>query len=204
MGAYPKCIQLFEQIHRDFKYEKETNEYKVRRLQSLSAIRWTTRVKAVNIIFDKFVELRSTLETLKKDPSVTADTKATIQGILKRQLSSLEVLFNLNVTRKLIALLEKFSKELQSVEISTDYALYFLKHTIHRMHEMGTDKEFERIRLRETKSIPGVQENSSYARQRKVPRWMEVGDCIATEQIQIAGTTNSTTTNQMRRPYTRL
>jgi hypothetical protein len=53
VGAYPKRILLFEEIQRDIQSKDDTEDYKVLRLQSLSATRWTTRVKAVDVIFQK-------------------------------------------------------------------------------------------------------------------------------------------------------
>ena len=107
VGAYPKRVLLFEEIQNDFKNEMVSNatDYSILRLQSLSATRWTTRVKAADVVFQKIAEVRATLEILIKDPSVTSDTRARTHGILERQLSSLNVLFNLNVTRKLVVLL---------------------------------------------------------------------------------------------------
>ena len=169
------CLKNFK---RTFKHEDESDEYTVLRLQSLSATRWTTRVIAANVVFEKTVEVRRTLETLVSDPSISADTKARIKGILKHQLSSLHILFNLNVARKLFVLLEKFSKELQAVDMSADYALYSVQHILQRLHEMRDNKEFQRI-LDEAKSISGIEETSTDgARKRKVPRWMESGDSI--------------------------
>jgi hypothetical protein len=52
--------------------------------------------------FDSKASQRTTLEKLKEDPIISADrTNTRIRGILKKQMSSLHVLFNLNVTRKL-------------------------------------------------------------------------------------------------------
>ena len=56
------------------------------------------------------------------------------------------------MARKLIVLLEKFSKELQSVDISADYALYSEQHILQRLYEMRDVKEFQRI-LDEAKSF---------------------------------------------------
>ncbi|XP_046842027.1 zinc finger MYM-type protein 1-like [Xenia sp. Carnegie-2017] len=131
-------------IYADFRNETGTNDYKVLRLQSLSTTRWTTRVKAADVIFEKSAELHATLEKLQEDPSISADTKAKIRGILRRQLSSLIVIFNLNATRKLLALLEKLSKELQAVDISAVYALFSIRHVLQRLHEMRSEEEFER------------------------------------------------------------
>ena len=201
VGAYPKRILLFEAIQNDFKHENESDEYTVLRLQSLSATRWTTRVKAANVVFEKTVEVRRTLETLASDPSISADTKARIKGILKHQLSSLHIMFNLNVARKLIVLLEKFSKELQAVDISADYALYSVQHILQRLHEMRDNKEFQRI-LDEAKSISGIEEaNTDGARKRKVPRWMESGDSMLTETLHTTGTVHSGSIGDMRQSY---
>ena len=85
---------------------------------------WTTRAQAANIVFEKFAELCKTLEKMIGDSSTPKDTADKIKGLLKNHLSSLEVLFNLNATRKLLSVSEKLSKELQAVGISADYALY--------------------------------------------------------------------------------
>ena len=60
-------------------------------------------------------------------------------------MSSLGILFSLNATRKLLALLEKFSKELQSVTISADYAFYSLRYIIQRLQEMRCMEQFKVI-----------------------------------------------------------
>ena len=147
IGAYPKRILLFEEIQNDVKNEtdSETTAYNILRLQSLSATRWTTRVKAADVVFQKTTEVRATLEMLLKDPSVTNDTKARICGILERQLSSLNVVFNLNATRKFVALLEKLSTEFQTVDITAEYALFSIRHVIRRLEEMRSEEEFEHI-----------------------------------------------------------
>jgi len=62
-------------------------------------------VNAVDVIFKKDNGLRKTLETLKEDPCIPSDTKASIHGSLPRQLSSL---FNFDMTRKRLVLLETF------------------------------------------------------------------------------------------------
>ncbi|CAB4001303.1 Hypothetical predicted protein, partial [Paramuricea clavata] len=94
VGTYPKRILQFEEIQEDFKNENDSDEYKVLRLQSLSATRWTKRVKAADVIFDNTIELRTILEKLKENPYISADTKTRIRGILKKQMSSLYALFN--------------------------------------------------------------------------------------------------------------
>lgn len=201
VGAYPKRILLFEEIQKDFQNERDTTDYKVLRLQSLSATRWTTRVKAADVIFEKSAELRKTLETLEMDPSVIADTKARIRGILRRQLSSLDVIFKLNATRKLVGLLEKLSKELQAVDISAEYALFSIRHVLRRLQEMRCEEEFEHL-LGEAKKIPGITETNDEVRQRKIPRWMEGGETMLTEGLhgRDANVHNSSTA-QMRRSY---
>ena len=62
VGAYPKRIQVFEDIQNAFMTEQVTNEYQVLRLQSLADTRWTTRVKAANTIFEKTAEVREALQ----------------------------------------------------------------------------------------------------------------------------------------------
>ena len=83
-----------------------------------------------------------TLETLVSVPGILADTKARIERIFKHQLPSLHISFNLNVARKLIVLLEKFSKERQAVDLSAVYALYSAQHILRRLHEMRDNEEF--------------------------------------------------------------
>ena len=58
VGAYPKRVLLFEEIQNDFKNEMVSNatDYSVLRLQSLSATRWTIRVKAADVVFQKIAE----------------------------------------------------------------------------------------------------------------------------------------------------
>ena len=129
IGAYPKRILLFEEIQNEFDDEMDSKAtaYNVLRLQSLSATRWTTRVKAADVVFLKTAEVRATLEMLLTDPSLTNDTKARIRGILEQQLSSLNVVFNLNATRKFVVLLEKLSRDFQTVDIMAEYVLFFHK-----------------------------------------------------------------------------
>ena len=102
VDVYPKRIRLFEEIQNEDKNEKGADDYQILHLQHLSPTRWTTRVKAVDVILEKANELRKTLETLKDDPCIPSDTKARIRGILQRQFSSQRVLFNLNMTQKLL------------------------------------------------------------------------------------------------------
>ena len=153
------------------------------------------------MVFEKTVEVHRTLKTLVSDPSISADTRARIKVILKYQLSSLHILFNLNVARKLIVLLEKFSKELQAVDISANYALNSVQHILQRLHEMRDNKEFQRI-LDEAKSISGIEEASTDgARKRKVPGWMESGDSMLTEMLHTTRTVHGGSIGDMRQSY---
>ncbi len=165
MGAYPKRILLFEKVQDDFKNEMDGNDCEILRLHSLSATRWTTRVKAAEVVFKKTAEVRATLQMLQTDPFVSIETKARIRGILDRLLMSLSVVFNLNATIKLVVLLEKLSKELQSVDITAKYTLFSIRHVIRRLHEMRSEEEFEHI-LGEAKKVPGVVERGGEVRQR--------------------------------------
>jgi hypothetical protein len=81
-GAYPKHIICYLK-----KFRKISN----------------TKMVVMSIrSFDSKASQRTTLEKLKEDPIISADcTNTRIRGILKKQMSSLHVLFNLNVTRKL-------------------------------------------------------------------------------------------------------
>ena len=206
VGAYPKRILLFEEIQAEFQNESNTDDYKILRLKSLSVTRWTTRVKAADVIFEKSAELRATLERLQKDTSITADTKARVRGILRQQLSSLNVLFNLNATRKLLVLLEKLSKELQAVDISAEYGLFSIRHVLRRLQEMRSDEEFEFI-LDEAKKVFALMEwersEIVNSRQRKIPRWMEDNEMFLTEHLPVtdAATDNNAITTEMRRSY---
>ena len=105
------------------------------------------------------------------------------------------------MARKLIVLLEKFSKELQAIDISADYALYSVQHILQRLHEMRDNKEFKRI-LDEAKSISGIEEASADgARKRKVPSWMESGDSMLTEMLHTTVTVHSGSIGDMRQSY---
>ena len=201
IGAYPKRILLFEEIQNEFKNEMDSKAtaYNGLRLQSLSAIRWTTRVKAADVVFLETAEVR-TLEMLLTDSSVTNDTKARIRGILGRQLSSVNVVFNLNATRKLV-LLKKLSREFQTVDITAEYALFCIRHVIRRLEEMRSEEEFEHI-LNEAKKIPGAIDNRCEDRQRKLPRWMNDGEMMLMEGLQAPDTSSyNPNTEQMRRSY---
>ena len=203
IGAYSKRILLFEEIQNEFKNEMDSKAtaYNVLRLQSLSATRWTTRVKAADVVFLKTAEVRATLEMLLTDSSVTNDTKARIRGILERQLSSVNVVFNLNATRKLVVLLEKLSREFQTVDITAEYALFSIRHVIRRLEEMRSEEEFEHI-LNEVKKVPGAIDNRCEDRQRKLLRWMNDGEMMLMEGLQVPDTSSyNPNTEQMRRSY---
>ena len=181
--------------------DSKATAYNVLRLQSLSATRWTTRVKAADVVFLKTAEVRATLEMLLTDSSVTNDTKARIRGILERQLSSVNVVFNLNATRKLVVLMEKLSREFQTVDITAEYALFSIRHVIRRLEEMRSEEEFEHI-LNEAKKIPGAIDNRCEDRQRKIPRWMNDGEMMLMEGLQAPDTSSyNPNTEQMRRSY---
>ena len=145
VGDYPKRILLFDRIQNDFNHEYNTEDCKVVRLKNLSATRRTTGVTAADIVFDKLSELQTTLKEMRKDPSMPKDTAVKIEGILKRQFSSLVVLFNLNATRTIFRLLEKRSRELHAIDISSDYALYSVKNVLKQLQELRSVKEFNRI-----------------------------------------------------------
>ena len=166
VGAYPTHILLFENIQKDYGYEQETKHFKVLRLQNLPVTRWTTRVQAANIVFEI---LCKTLEKMKDDSSNPKDTADKIKRLLKNHLSSLEVLFNLNATRKLLIVSEKLSKEFQAVGISADYALYSVKHVIQRFTEMRCAEEFESI-LKEAKNVCGLTGDTDGLRHSKIPK----------------------------------
>ena len=190
-GAYPKRILISEEIQNEFENEMDSKAtaYNVLRLQSLSATRWTTKIKAADVVFLKTAEVHATLEMLLMDPSVTNQSKARIRSILERQLSSLNVVFNLNATRNLAVLLEKLSKEFPTVDITTEYVLFSIRHVIRRLEEMGSEEEFEHI-LSEAKKVPGAIENRCEDRQRKLPRWMNDGEMMLMEGSQAPDTSS--------------
>jgi len=66
VGAYAKRTRLFEEIQED-KNEKDADQHQIFYLENMSATRWTTRVKAVDVTFEKAHDLR---KTLKDDPCV--------------------------------------------------------------------------------------------------------------------------------------
>ena len=134
MGAYPKRIRLFEE------FQEGKNDYKILHLQSLSATRWTTRVKAVDVIFEKATELRKTLETLKDDPLIPSDVK---QNPWNSSASTFRTTCtSIWIWHENFVLLEKFSNELQSADISAEYTLYSLQHILQRLQELRNDVEF--------------------------------------------------------------
>ena len=90
----------------------------------------------------------------------------------QESLSSLEVLFNLNAGRKLLSLSKKLSKVLQAVGSSADYALYSVRHVIHRFKEMRCAEEFESI-LKEAKDVLGSTDDVDSLRQSKIPRRLD-------------------------------
>ena len=109
---------------------------------------------------------------MRGDSSTPKDTADNIKGLLKNHLSSLEALFNLNATRKLLSVSEKLSKELQAVGISADYALYSVKHVIQRFTEMRCAEEFESI-LKEAKNVLGLTGDTDGPRHSKVPKRLD-------------------------------
>ena len=115
-------------------------------------------------------------------------------------MSSLGTLFGLNATRRLLALLEKFSKELQSVTISADYAFYSLRYIVKRLQEMRCMENFNII-LEESQKLAEVCEKSDEVRPRKVPRRMEGESSILTERLQATSTHGITCNDNLRRSF---
>ena len=171
VGAYPKRILLFKNIQKDYGYEQETKHFKVLRLQNLPVTRWTTRGQAANIVF---ANLRNFPKhwRMRGDSSTPKDTADKIKGLLKNHLSFLEVLFNLNATRKLLSVSGKVSKELQAVGISADYALYSVKHVIQRFTEMRCAEEFEST-LKEANNVLGLTGDTDGPRHSKIPKRLD-------------------------------
>ena len=84
----------------------------------------------------------------------------------------LEVLFNLNATRKLLSVSGKLSKDLQAVGISADYALYSVKHVIQRFTEMRCAEEFEST-LKEANNFLGLTGDTDGPRHSKIPKRLD-------------------------------
>ena len=115
-------------------------------------------------------------------------------------MSSLGTLFSLNATRKLLALLEKFSKELQSVTISADYAFYSLRCIVQRLQEMRCMEQFNTI-LEESQKIIEVCEKSNEVRPRMIPWRMEDGSSILTEWHPATSTDGINPNDNLRRSF---
>ena len=110
------------------------------------------------------------------------------------------MLFNLHLTRKLFVLLEKFSKELQAVDKSSDYAFYSLQHILQRVQEMRNEREFERI-LDEARNVPGVETNPDGSRLGNIPRYMKCDDFIMGERLHTTRTPGEGITELLHRTY---
>ena len=95
-------------------------------------------------------------------------------------MSSLDTLFSLSATRKLLALTENFSRELQLVIFSADYAFYSLRCIIERLQGMRCMEQFNII-LEESQKILEVCGKSNEIRTRKIPRRMEDRSSILTD-----------------------
>ena len=65
---------------------------------------------------------------------------------------------------------------------------------------MRSEEEFNLI-LNEAKKLPGAMESSCEGRQRKIPRWMNDGEIVLTQGLDVSVTTNNANTEQMRRSY---
>ena len=97
-------------------------------------------------------------------------------------------------------MLEKLSKEFQTVGITGEHALFSIRHVIQRPEEMRSEEEFNLI-LGEAKKLPGAMESSCEGRQRKIPRWMDDGEMMLTQGLNVSFTTNDANIEQMRRSY---
>ena len=150
--------------------------------------------------FEKTAEVREALQSLKTDQSINGDAKAGIQHLLKYQMSSLDSLFRFKTTAKLPALLKKFSKELQSVTTSADYAFYSLRYIIQRLQEMRCMEQFNTI-LEESQKIIEVCEKGIEVRPKHIPRRMENGSSILTERHPATSTDDITRYDNFRRSF---
>ena len=93
----------------------------------------------------------------------------------------------INATRKHVVLLEKLSREFQTVDITAEYVLFSTRRVIRSLEEMRSEEEFEHI-LSEAKKVPGAIENRCEDRQRKLPRWMNDGEMMVVEGLQASNT----------------
>ena len=121
------------------------------RIKSLSQTRWTARADAAKVVIGKQQPLIETLEAIQADSSRSWEVKADARG-LTRILSSFPTLLSLVCTFHLLAVLEKLSKELQTVKFAANFVIYAFKKTKHRIREMRCDEEFKLL-MDKTKSF---------------------------------------------------
>ena len=133
---------------------------------------------------DKQQPLIETLEAIKVDSSLSWEVKADARGLI-RMLSSFPTLLSLVCTFHLLAVLEKLSKELQTVKFAANHVIYAFEKTKHRIKEMRCEEEFKLL-MDKTKhfKLPSEDEIPS-KRQRRVPLQAEdyVGEYYACSSL---------------------
>ena len=104
----------------------------------------------------------------KVDSSLSWEVKAEARGLI-RMLLSFPTLFSLVCTFHLLAVLEKLSKELQTVMFAANHVIYAFEKAKHRIKEMRCEEEFKLLidKIKHFK-LPSKDEIPS-KRQRRVP-----------------------------------
>ena len=149
------------------------------RIKNLSQTRWTARADAAKVVIDKQQPLIETLEAIKVDSSLSWEVKADARGLI-RMLSSFPTLLSLVCTFHLLAVLEKLSKELQTVKFAANHVIYAFEKTKHRIKEMRCEEEFKLL-MDKTKHFKLSSEDEIPSkRQRRVPLQAEdyVGELL--------------------------
>ena len=170
VGAYPKRVQLFEEIQKQTNFQDNENEYKILRLQNLSMTRWTTRSCAANVILSKTQELQGVLNTMSSDTTIKREIRSKAHGLASK-LVCLKTMLQLSATYEIFGLLENLSKDLQRADLTAELALFCIAKVKDRLTQFRSDEEFERI-FEKASKMPGIEENSTSivgSRKRKLP-----------------------------------
>ena len=175
LGVYPKRVKLFEEMQEVNSFvdgnediSSVSHQTAVVHIKSLYQTRWTARADAAKVVIVNQQPLIEALEAIKVDSSLSWEVKADARGLI-RLLSSFPTLLSLVCTFHLLAVLEKLSKELQTVKFAANHVVYAFEKTKHRIKEMRCEEEFKLL-MDKTKhfQLPSEDEIPS-KRQRGVP-----------------------------------
>ena len=154
-GMSPKRVLLFQNVQKEMSAVADTDEsYVTLKLKNLSRTRWTARSAAADVVLQKYHALQETLMVLSTDKSVTAECRATCEGIL-RKLKSFPQMFKLVAMYELASLLENNSKQLQSASLTAEQASTCIDKMCIRLDELRTNEEFERL-ITKVETITGL------------------------------------------------